>query len=229
MAKMTNSNVPVTTCKRTFSRKGFSLVELLCVITIVSILASVTGPAIVGMISGDQLTNNAYQLSGIAQQARTTAISQHTYVWLGFSSYTNNGAPAVMAAMVQIDSGLSTDLPNVAANYRLVSKPVVLRNATIAAASAYTGLTGVDSTDNTDVSTQTFTFPMSVPGNANATFTDCIVFGPDGQVYLPTSAGAIAAPTQCVGLGINAANSHTLRTAAIQIRGLSGQVSVFRQ
>jgi len=226
---MTTKNTAVAAFGSSASKKGFSLVELLCVITIISILASVTGPSIVGMLSGDQLTNNAYQLSGIAQQARTTAMSQHTYVWLGFYSYTSNGAPAVMAATAQINSGLSTDLPTIAANYRLASKPVTLRNTTIAAASAYLGLRGVDSADNTDVSTPGFSFSMSVPGNANATFTDCIVFGPDGQAYLPSSVGAIAAPTQCVGLGINASPGHTIRTAAIQIRGLSGQVSVFRQ
>ena len=229
MAKMTNTNAAVSAFRASNFRKGFSLVELLCVITIVSILASVTGPSIVGMLSGDQLTNNAYQISGIAQQARTTAMSQHTYVWLGFYSYTNSGAPALMAATVQINSGIATDLPSTAANYRLVSKPVILRNATIAAASAYTGLIGIDSTDNTDVATQNYAFSMSVPGNANATFTNCIVFGPDGQVYLPSNTGALAAPTLCVGLGINASPGHTVRTAAIQIRGLSGQVSVFRQ
>lgn len=229
MAKMTNTNTRFEEKMAAISQKGFSLVELLCVITIVSILASVTGPSIIGMISGDQLTNNAYQLSGIAQQARTTAMSQHTYVWLGFYSYTSSGSPAVMAATVQINSGLSTDLPNTAGNYRLASKPVILRNSTIATAANYTGMVGVDSTDNTDVSTQTYSFTMSVPGNANATFTDCIVFGPDGQVYLPTSVGAIVQPTQCVGMGINASPAHAVRTAAIQIRGLSGQVSVFRQ
>lgn len=232
MAKMTNNNIPANPFGPSISRKGFSLVELLCVITIVSILASVTGPAIIGMISGDQLTNNAYQLSGIAQQARTTAMSQHTYVWLSFYSYTNSGAPAVMAATVQINSGLAEQPSASGGNFRFVSKPVILRNTSVAAATAYTSLTGVV-LPNTDVSlppsSTPYSFQMSVPGNSSATFTDCIVFGPDGQVYLPDNTGAISAPTAIVGMGINASPSHTLRTAAIQIRGLSGQVSVFRQ
>ena len=56
-----------------------------------------------------------------------------------------------------------------------------------------------------------------------------MVFGPDGQVFLPNNAGVISAPTAIVGMGINASPGHTVRTAAIQVRGLSGQVSVFRQ
>jgi prepilin-type N-terminal cleavage/methylation domain-containing protein len=228
MATITNSGRAFYS--RSIWKSGFSLVELMCVIAVVSILASVTAPSIMGLISGDQLTNNAYQLSGLVQQARTTAISEHTYVWLGFSSTTSNGAPALLAATLQINSGVATDLPSTASNYRMVSKVATLRNTSLATVSNYSSLVGVDSADNTDAGSQTFSFGVPVPGKGSATFSDWIVFGPDGQVYLPASGtGAISSPTPCVGLGINASPSNKIRTAALQIRGMSGQVSVFRQ
>jgi prepilin-type N-terminal cleavage/methylation domain-containing protein len=211
------------------SQRGFSLVELMCVVAIMSLLASVSWPAIVGLVSGNRLTNNAYELGGLVQQARTAAITQHTYVWLGFYSYTQDGAQAVMVASVSGNSGLATDLP---ANCRLSAKPVIMKNVSLATAANYTALPGLDVTDNTDAASQGYTFPLSIPGHANATFTNVIAFGPDGQVWLPqTGTGALQQPVQCVGVGLNAAPSpaNNLHTVAVQVHGLSGQVSVFQQ
>jgi prepilin-type N-terminal cleavage/methylation domain-containing protein len=210
-------------------KRGFSLVELLCVIAIISILGSLSWPSIVGIISGDQLTNNVYQMSGLAQQARTIAMTQHTYVWLGFYSYTKDGSPAITVAMVSGNSGLSTDLLN--NNYRLSSKLVTLKNVTLAAPADYSGLPGLDTTDNTDVASQPYTFAMNIPGTALAKFGDVITFGPDGQASLTqiTAVDTNFHLVQCVGLGLNLSPSKKLRTAAIQVHGLCGEVSVFRQ
>ncbi len=204
--------------------------ELLCVVAILSVMASMTMPSIVGMISGSRLTNNAYELSGLIQQARTAALTEHTYVWLGFSSSTQNGAPSLMVASVVGNSGLATDLQN--SNYQLAFKPVILKNVSVATATNYAALPGLDAPDNTDVGSQTYSFTMNALGIANTQFTDVIAFGPDGQAYLPTSSGALGnAPVQCVGVGLNAApgSASNQHTVAVQLHGLSGQVSVFQQ
>ncbi len=60
------------------NRGGFSFVEMLCVLTVVSIMMSLAWPALVGMVSGDRLSNNAYQLSAVLQQARSMAVARHT-------------------------------------------------------------------------------------------------------------------------------------------------------
>jgi prepilin-type N-terminal cleavage/methylation domain-containing protein len=230
MANVTNSTLGFHRRSVRGSRGGFSLVEVLCVLAVISLLASMSWPSVVGMVSGNRLTNNAYQLSGIVQEAREAAMANHTYVWVGFySSSTAEGVPLVTVATLVGNSGLTTDLST--GNYTQVAKPVILKNAKLAAATSYTTLPGVDSTDNTDAGTQSYTFKMAIPSNAAATFGDVIVFGPDGQASLPqTSTGALQL-VQCIGLGLNgvpASGSHT-PTAAIQVRGLSGQVSVFQQ
>ena len=217
------------------SQKGFSLVELLCVIAIMSLMASVTWPAIVGVMSGNRLTNNAYELSGLIQQARTAAVSQHTYVWLGFYSYTSpEGAQSLAVVSLSDNSGLSTDIQTDIQNdnYRLSAKPVILNSVALATAQNYAALPGLDTTDNTDAGSQSYSFQFSIPGHANATFSDVIVFGPDGQVWLPSSSGALPQyPVQCVGVGLNATpiSSAKLHTIAVQAHGLSGQVGVFQQ
>jgi hypothetical protein len=132
------------------------------------------------------------------------------------------------------NSGLATDPQSSGiANYQSVFKPVMLKGATLAAAATnYTALPGLDVTDNTDAGTQTYSFQMSTLGIGNATFHDVIVFGPDGQTYLPNSSGTLSsAPIQCVGVGLVAApaSASNMHTVAVQVRGLSGQVSVFQQ
>src|SRR5258708_4084505 len=174
--QMINESYNLRPSLRSNFQRGFSLVELLCVIAIVSILASASWPSIMGILSGDQLTNNVYQLSGLVQQARTTAVTQHTYVWVGFYSYTKDGSPAIMVASISGNSGLSTDLYT--NNYRLSSKLVSLKNVKLAAATDYNTLPGYDASDSpTDAGAQTYTFSLRVPGNSAATFASVITFG----------------------------------------------------
>lgn len=228
MANATNSMLGINRQSTFRNQRGFSVVELMVVIAIMSLLASAAWPAIVGVVSGDRLTNNAYELSGLMQQARTTAVTQHTYVWLGFYTYTQDGAPSLMVASVSGNSGLATDLQS--NNYQLSTKTVILKNAALATAPNYAALPGLDVTNNTDAATQTYSFPLNVPGHAGAAFSEVVVFGPDGQVSLPQANGTLQL-VQCVGVGLNAApgSPNKLHTVAVQVHGLSGQTSVFQQ
>ncbi|HEX4140258.1 MAG TPA: prepilin-type N-terminal cleavage/methylation domain-containing protein [Candidatus Methylacidiphilales bacterium] len=215
--------------RNTRSRRGFSLVEMMCVLAVVSVLASLIWPAVVGMVAGDRLSNNAYMLSNVLQQARATAIARHTYVWVGFQSYNDaNGVPAVMVASVAGNSGQTSDLP---ANTVLTEKPTILKNVALTAQTNYQILPGYDSSVTTqDVASQGYSFQISVAGNANTTFGDVIAFGPDGQVNLAQASSGTLQLVQCLGMGLQQAPSSTkLHVAAIQVRGLSGEVSVLRQ
>ena len=207
---------------------GFSLVEMMCVIAIMSLLASAAWPSIVGMVSGNRLTNNAYELRGLIQQARTTALTEHTYVWVGFSSTTQSGAPSLIVTSLVGKSGSSTDLTS--NNTQLAAKPMVLKNVQLATAANYQALPGLDVTDNTDAGTQTFTFQNSVEGQNNLTFTEVIAFGPDGQASLVQGSGSLLLE-ECLGIGLNAAPASAAKphTVAVQVHGLSGQVAVFQQ
>jgi prepilin-type N-terminal cleavage/methylation domain-containing protein len=69
---------------------AFSLVELLVVIAIVSILmvAAVTAFTTIGRAG--KLTKTGYDIAGLIEQARSYAMAQNTYVWIGFETDTNN-------------------------------------------------------------------------------------------------------------------------------------------
>jgi len=210
------------------------------VIAIMIVFAALSAPSIVGIVSGNQLTNNVYQLSGMVQQARTLAITQNTYVLLGFYSYVNNGTQSVMVAMVAGKSGQLTDVlsgTSSTTNFMMVNNNATLKNVQIDTTTPplYVSpkpLTGVDTTDNNDVTTSQNSFKLGVAGNSTANFQYAIAFGPDGSASLqqPNQNGALQ-PTRCIGIGLKAvtAPANSPHEAAVQISGLSGQVSVFQQ
>jgi len=209
---------------------GFSLMEMICVLAIVSVLTSLTWPAIVGIVSGDRLSNNAYTLSEAVQQARAVAMARHTYVWVGFSTYTGaDGVPAVMIASVTGNSGQSSDLAN--NNYVLAERPAVLRNVSLTGQTNYQTLPGYDSTvTTTDVASQGYSFQATIAGRTNASFGDVIAFDPDGQANVAQNSTGALQLVQCLGMGLQVApSSSKLHVAAIQVRGLSGEVTVLRQ
>ena len=63
---------------------GFTLVELLTVLTIISVLTAVVVPAMNGMKDADNITNASYTVAGELQRARAYAMAHNTYVWVGF-------------------------------------------------------------------------------------------------------------------------------------------------
>ena len=71
---------------------AFTLVELVVVIAIVAVLTALLVPIFTNLKSANDLTNAAYTIKGILEQARTYARVNNTYAWVGF--YEENGSIA---------------------------------------------------------------------------------------------------------------------------------------
>lgn len=65
-------------------RRGFSLTELLVVVAIIVIMASLATPAFNAIKGGGDVTSAAYDIAGSLQAARAYAIANNTYTWVGF-------------------------------------------------------------------------------------------------------------------------------------------------
>ena len=66
------------------ARCAFTLLELLVVIGIVAILMVLVAPAFTNIKSGNNITTAAYMIKGVLDQARTYAMANNTYTWVGF-------------------------------------------------------------------------------------------------------------------------------------------------
>ena len=63
---------------------GFTLIELMVVIGVISLLMVLVVPAVSNLKGSGDLTNAAFTISGALEHARSHALGNNTYVWVGF-------------------------------------------------------------------------------------------------------------------------------------------------
>src|SRR6266536_4201134 len=63
---------------------GLSLIELLVVIAIIVLVTALIVPAFTSIKSAGDVTSAAYTIKGVLEEARTYAMANHTYTWVGF-------------------------------------------------------------------------------------------------------------------------------------------------
>ena len=80
-------------------RRAFTLIEMLVVMGIIAILMVLVAPAFTNLKSAGDVTGAAYTVKGVLDQARTYAMANNTYTWVGFyeenttASAPTNSAP----------------------------------------------------------------------------------------------------------------------------------------
>src|SRR5256885_10253928 len=68
-----------TSCKQS----GFTLMEMMVVIGIIAILMVLVAPAFTNLKTAGDVTSAAYTIKGVLEQARTYAMANNTYTWVG--------------------------------------------------------------------------------------------------------------------------------------------------
>lgn len=75
------------------SRDGFTMVELLIVMTIIVVLASLLGPMLNSALRGNNLTQGADKVLDVLSLARQTALTKNQTVEVRFYAYTDSETP----------------------------------------------------------------------------------------------------------------------------------------
>jgi len=242
--------------QRLRATSGFTLVELLVVVAIMAILLSILIMSISGVKGSRDLAKAVYDIQGVLEQARTTAMSTGTYTWVGFfeedpSTPGTAGTGQLVISVISSAAGSNLDpvsspvstLPATDSAGRpllvQVNKLIRVPNVHLAAVSTTLvtrpAITGTP-TANYQVgggsfpNTTTFYYPVTATSSSAAqyTFNQIIQFNPQGDA---TRIGDY--PTPVMEIGLLPTRGHTLpatptNAAVIQVAGIGGQVLTYR-
>lgn len=235
--------------------KGFTLVELLVVMAIMAILASIILVSVSGMKSSRDLYKAAYDVQGMLEQSRTYSMANDTYTWLGFFEEDPNtpgtaGIGQVVMCAVASNSGTNPDLPaspitqlpasgliqvtkltkipNV--HLAVIPTAAVTRPALSATTPANYQVCSGSFQNPASPNSSYFLFPTTAASSSAAqyTFNQVIQFSPQGD------ATRIADyPTQLMEVGLQPTHGDVIGTtgsnyAVIQVTGIGGQVITYR-
>jgi prepilin-type N-terminal cleavage/methylation domain-containing protein len=219
-----------------FQPKGFTLMEMLVVLAIISVLSALAIPALVSLMQARNLTQNIDQLSGMLEVARNEAITRDTYVWVGIQSMTANGNSGLqVAAVASIDgTGNNTGSSNLIG----VAKVVMLENVMLCAWSSLKATTRALSTSYFSVPIA----PLSLANNVNGISFQSgstefnqktsITFTPRGQALLPGAVSIATGYDPYIDVSLRETNRTQIPVNAedtsIVIDGSTGAIQILR-
>jgi prepilin-type N-terminal cleavage/methylation domain-containing protein len=244
-----NQGTPVPVLRK---NHGFSLIELLIVMGIVVLLASLMTPAFNALSGSGNLSKSASDISDILKQARTYAMGKNTYVYVGIqevdliSPTTNNGVGRVALATIASMDGTrpytTPDTLTTSTNIMPLGKVHYFDNLHLTNAESLVSgpnMTGrPNSTNNPSFvplgQVDTTTSFNWTNGSAKYNFTKIVEFDPQGVARAQTNATYNPAIQNYIELALvpthgNIAPATTpANQAAVQINGLTGAVRVYR-
>ena len=103
--------------------RAFSLIELLVVLNIVAYLVWFTAPALFSILTGQGVSEAAYDVSAAVEQARNEAVSRRTYVWLAMQEEVRDGNLGLRIGAVRSKDGKANTN---ASNLAPIGKPLLV-------------------------------------------------------------------------------------------------------
>lgn len=108
---------------------GFSLVELLVVISILTLLVAGSMTAFRSGGSSQNVAQGVYEIAGLLEHARGEAVTRQTYVWVGFENLVEGGQSILVAGSVCSRDGSAG---SGAANLLALSRGIRIPNLALA-------------------------------------------------------------------------------------------------
>lgn len=235
--------------------QGFTLIELLVVIGIIGLLLGLSGPIVGALKGAGDLGKASVEIQGLFEQARSYAMANNTYVYVGLqeidvlkaqsSTPTNTaGVGRVALALVASKTGLrpymNTPSPLPSSDITPLGKlryfdNLHITNSESLSTSGKMNRPSASTYDVADLSTNqaltTFQWPLT--GTAQYNFTNMVVeFSPQGTATIQTVSSTLSPPSQYLEIALLPTRGNTVlegaNQAAIQINGITGAVTLYR-
>jgi prepilin-type N-terminal cleavage/methylation domain-containing protein len=243
--KLKERIVPASRRHSLSQSRAFSLIELLVSMAIITILASLTSASIAGIGSANALSNSASDLGDILAQARTYAMGNDTYVYVGLEELNATppdntaGVGRVAVAVVGAEGGTRPygNTPGPLSDTGstpvvLIARPQVFNNLHIAyatdltngnmatrPASSTAGFVDLGNVMNTGEGKSTVTFQWPLSGPAKYTFDQVVIeFNPQGTARFQTQSTVTSTVPSYLELPLLPAHGTVIPTGAVLAR-----------
>lgn len=211
-------------------KRAFSLLELLMTIGIIGMLSGLMMPALTSVVSSNEFSRNAYDVSDLLKFARAEARTKQSFVRVGFAPCEVNGAQSVkLAAFIAADGsgenlGVGNQIP--------LSRVVLLRNAELVGwddLKQETRALRPDVDPSSVGETSTPPVSLSAPG---VVFEHVLTFTPRGEVLLKEAVSPDDGYAVTIDVSLRqkrgTATPANAQEAAVLIDGSTGSASVLR-
>lgn len=210
---------------------GFTLVELLVVLTIMGVVVGLSVSALQGLTGAGSIDRSITDLSGALDLARSYARANHTYVRVGLGQAApgpTSPTPSVAVVMLyssdgELDAASPTNMVD-SGQWPQVCPPIFLRNLVFSdslnGANPNTTLDAVPSQTNIGPLT-----PQNPPSIAGITFSNFIQFDPGGEAQVSTAQLA-----RNIKIGLDKpAPQQGVNPFILRLSGMNGTIVVIRK
>jgi prepilin-type N-terminal cleavage/methylation domain-containing protein len=217
--------------------RGFTLVEMLTVIGIAAIMASLVVPAFISINSSQGVTQALNDLSGTLELARSTAMSQNTYVFVGLVNTTDavGNSELIVGAVRSMDGTFNTAVGNLSpiAKLRFVHNTQMIPLSGAVAPPTATVLKNILPSPDTAESLSTAASSISFSVNGQVFTNSVLVVTPQGQATLSSNVTSSTPFTDQIEIAVQPARGTIIPASTkdgfvIWMSGGSGSLRYFR-